>query len=182
MQGKKSEADRVTEIKWVTVGRQELVTMSNELIEVTVSPNRGADILSLRHLPSNAEILWRDPRSLDNPPSDAPGLSDETSFYDGYAGGIQELFPNTGPACNLFGATLPFHGEACRVAWSAEDAISSLLDDYGIEGLLSEDERMIERRFHSCRWTPAVALTHSLSRSATDRALRPPRARRARRP
>ena len=160
----------MTEIKWVTAGRQELVTMSNELIEVTVSPNRGADILSVRHLPSNAEILWRDPRSLDNPPSDAPSLSDEASFYDGYAGGMQELFPNTGPACNLFGATLPFHGEACRVAWSAETEISPGLVSLVTQAILTRYPFQLQRTMSISEGSPRLRITSTVT-NLTDRAL-----------
>jgi len=66
--------------------------------------------------PSNVEILWRD-EFIE--PAGA-GDDGEIGFFDHYHGGVQELFPNAGPLTTVEGASLPFHGEACRARWAAE--------------------------------------------------------------
>jgi galactose mutarotase-like enzyme len=65
---------------------------------------------------SGAELLWTDSTASTEGP--LAGDSGSNGFYDRYPGGIQELFPNAGPECEVQGAPLVFHGESCRVAWS----------------------------------------------------------------
>ena len=98
-------------------------TISGTLLEAVINPSQGGDIVSLRHVPTGQEVLWRHPRWVDQLPSG--GGSDPTpeGFYDNYPGGIQELFPNAGPACVVEEAPLAFHGEACRVPWKIESTV-----------------------------------------------------------
>ena len=94
---------------------RELVQLSAGDLTVFVDPTRGMDIRQIVHRPTATPVLWQRPVG-----ATAPDPLDQSSesFYDRYAGGVQELFPNAGPACTVEGAPLPFHGEACRVGWS----------------------------------------------------------------
>ncbi|GAB3121406.1 DUF4432 family protein [Glaciibacter psychrotolerans] len=92
-------------------------TLTNEFLSIEIDPNQGADLVSLMHRESGEELLWRDPRtSARSGTAPLPMFAD--SFYDTYRGGMQELFPNTADSSVVMGVTLPFHGEACQLAWS----------------------------------------------------------------
>lgn len=95
----------------------DLESLSGAGLSAWVNPERGGDILSLVHEESATELLWLSKKALRTRPVSGPLNQDKSSFYDEYPGGIQELFPNTADSTNVNGAALPFHGEACRVAW-----------------------------------------------------------------
>ncbi len=100
--------------------------LENDLLSVTVNPERGADILSMIWRPTETEILWRNPRVGGLPPLRGDYDPDPRSYFDNYPGGVQELFPNAGAATEIEGTTLPFHGEALRRPWAVEHTESTL--------------------------------------------------------
>ena len=108
------------------VVRQELLdgeptyVLENGLVQVVVSPAHGAAILQLVHLPSGVQLLWRAPEALRGPGQNLPAEYDQsTSFFDFYPGGGQLVLPNGGPSVRYNGVELGFHGEACKIAWTA---------------------------------------------------------------
>lgn len=100
-------------------------TIGGASLQAVVNPGQGGDIVSLRHIPTGQEVLWRHPQWTDRLPAAHGSDPSAEGFYDGYPGGIQELFPNAGPACVVDDAPLPFHGEACRLPWMVEHADGS---------------------------------------------------------
>jgi uncharacterized protein DUF4432 len=95
-------------------GAHRLVQLGAGDLTVFVEPARGMDIRQIVHGPTATSVLWQRPvgaATVD------PLDQSNASFYDRYTGGMQELFPNAGPACTVEDAPLPFHGEACRVGW-----------------------------------------------------------------
>ena len=94
--------------------------LENDVVSVTVNPERGADILSLVWKATDTELLWRNPRTEGLPPKRGDYDLADSSYFDNYPGGIQELFPNAGASTEILGAALPFHGEALRRPWAAE--------------------------------------------------------------
>lgn len=78
---------------------------------LTLIPEKGSDIVSLRHIPSDTEFLWTTPNGLRR---DTPSKS----FIDNYEGGWQELFPTGGPPLMFRGAEMPKHGEVFSLAWN----------------------------------------------------------------
>lgn len=95
--------------------------LANDRVEALVCVDRGADVLELRSRASGAQVLWRSPRGERSParrPFAEHGSA--ATFFDHYPGGMQEIFPNGGPSCVYEGAELGFHGEACKVPWSAD--------------------------------------------------------------
>ena len=97
--------------------------LENGLLRVTVAGERGADITSIEYLPTRRQVLWNESRATSVP--HGPSDDGATGFYDGYTGGIQDLFPNAGPACTVMGAPLQFHGESHRRAWSISGSTAS---------------------------------------------------------
>lgn len=86
--------------------------LENELLRVSVLPEKGADIYEFIHKPSGVDFLMKTPQGL-QPPGESPPVD----FLDNYEGGWQELFPNPGDAYKYKGALLPFHGEVALLPW-----------------------------------------------------------------
>ena len=91
-----------------------LVRLANSNVELTVIPELGAKIGSLRDVGSDREWLWRPPgplRLFRNAPGD--------SFAHGTLLGADECLPTIG-ACTVGGRQLPDHGEAWSQAWQLD--------------------------------------------------------------
>jgi galactose mutarotase-like enzyme len=99
-------------------GRRVLV-LENELIRVELLPDKGSDIVSFVHKPTDTDFLWRSAAGL-RPPVPGGRLpgSDMAAYADEYQGGWQECLPNGGPAVVYRGAPIPFHGELWSAAWN----------------------------------------------------------------
>ena len=80
--------------------------VGDDVLRAIVLPERGAEIHSLVHAPTETELLFQAPWGL-RPPD-----ADRTSFLDRYSGGWQELFPSTNDETTYGGETIPFHGTA----------------------------------------------------------------------
>ena len=99
----------------------EIIIIENDLISVSVFPEKGAEIVSLIYKPKDLDVLWKAPWKVRKPNSGLPGLTDSaTVWLEHYGGGWQEIFPNAGDECEYKGVTLSFHGEASLLPWSYE--------------------------------------------------------------
>jgi hypothetical protein len=97
------------------------LAFENELIRVEVLADKGTDIISFLHKPSDTDFMWR--RYLGLRPAGIGGHPrgvDEQVFVDGYEGGWQECLPNGGQSVIYKGAELPFHGELLASPWTVE--------------------------------------------------------------
>lgn len=90
-------------------------------IAVELTPDRGADIRSVVHLPSGTSLLFA--RASD---SAVQAQDSHSRWLAGYRGGWQVLCPNAGDESVVDGAIWGFHGEASVVPWqlSEQDARS----------------------------------------------------------
>lgn len=86
------------------------LTLSDGDYSITILPEKGSDIISLRDEKTDTEFLWTSPQGLRR---DTPSRS----FIDNYEGGWQECFPTGGPPVNYRGAQIGQHGEAHALAW-----------------------------------------------------------------
>jgi hypothetical protein len=95
------------------------VAIENDLISVTILPEKGAEIWSLIYKPRSMDVLWKAPWTARRRTvfSGVAECGSEAAWMDGYGGGWQEIFPNGGNACVYQGAPLGFHGEASVCAW-----------------------------------------------------------------
>ncbi len=101
------------------------LTLKNEEVEVTVLPDKGADIYSLVHRASGVDVLFKSPWGVRTP---GPWLRPSTSmerWIEAYPGGWQLLLPNGGDECTEQGVTWGFHGEAALVPWTVLDQSGS---------------------------------------------------------
>ena len=94
------------------------VVLENDLISVTVLPDKGADIYSLIYKPRATDVLWKSPWGLKPLGHGIPSAgSSEEIWLEHYEGGWQEIFPNGGDACVYKGCHLNFHGEVSVSEW-----------------------------------------------------------------
>jgi hypothetical protein len=95
------------------------VTLENQLLSVTLLPEKGADIYSLVYEPRKTDVLWKAPWGLKKPGTGvvSGGTNTEVAWMEHYEGGWQLIFPNGGDECRYKGALLNFHGEASVLPW-----------------------------------------------------------------
>jgi hypothetical protein len=118
------------------INQHPAIWLENEVLKISVLPQKGADIFEFIHKPSRVDFLLKSPSGL-KPPGEKP----PADFLENYAGGWQELFPNPGDACDYRGETLPFHGEVALLPWDFQ-----ILQD-------RSDETSV-RFWVDCRQTP----------------------------
>lgn len=96
------------------------VVLENEHLRVVILADKGADVASLVHKPTDTEFLFRSPWGVRNPknfvPTDGSGVS---TFLDYYEGGWQTALPNFGFVAEHHGASFGLHGEASTLPWDA---------------------------------------------------------------
>jgi galactose mutarotase-like enzyme len=95
--------------------------VGDDVLRAIVLPERGAELHSLVHVPTETELLFQAPWGL-HPPS-----PERTSFLDRYAGGWQELFPSANDETTYGGETIPFHGEVALLPWECEERDEALV-------------------------------------------------------
>jgi galactose mutarotase-like enzyme len=96
------------------------ITLENELLRVTVLPEKGADVVELVHVPTGTDVLFKAPWGLRPPGAPPREEANGLEFIGNYEGGWQELLPNVNDACAYDGVELPFHGEVALLPWAAE--------------------------------------------------------------
>lgn len=94
------------------------VRLSNAAIQVTVLPEKGADIYEFIDRASGMDVLMKTPWGLQPPGSPPRRGSGDDKFLHNYEGAWQELLPNTGPSCTHAGKQMPVHGEVATVPWT----------------------------------------------------------------
>jgi hypothetical protein len=92
--------------------------LQNELLQIVVLLDKGAEIVQFLYKPLDLDFLWRAPNQLRDPARFVPaGGSPATPFFDRWSGGWFEVLPNGGPACEYKGAPLGFYAETINVPW-----------------------------------------------------------------
>ncbi len=96
------------------------VVIENDQLRTVVLADKGADVISLVHKPSDTEFLWRSPWGVRDPSKYVPTTGDGFSVWiDHYEGGWQTVVPNVGLPARDGGGSLGFHGEANLLPWDA---------------------------------------------------------------
>ncbi|MEO8608401.1 MAG: DUF4432 family protein [Chloroflexota bacterium] len=92
--------------------------LENDLIQITVLPEKGADIYAFRHKPTGLDFLWKNPVGLWPPGSPHHDGSGDFEFLQNYEGTWQELFPSCNDPTTYNGQKIPFHGEVVHLSWT----------------------------------------------------------------
>lgn len=108
------------------------VHLENNLINIGVLADKGADIYEFLFKPKDIDFLWhsfngvKDPRSVVTSKEHPGG-----GFLDSYEGGWQELFPSISNPCEYKVATLGIHGEVAMPSWNYQ-IISNHIDEVSV--------------------------------------------------
>ncbi len=95
----------------------EMLSLENRRLKAVLSLGKGADIVELLHKPTDTEFLWHSFNEQKNLFHAQTQNSAAGNFFEGYAGGWQELFPTYGDNTVYEGAEIGIHGEACLYPW-----------------------------------------------------------------
>ncbi|MBC7814546.1 MAG: DUF5107 domain-containing protein [Burkholderiales bacterium] len=94
------------------------VVLENDFASMTVLPEIGGKVVSIKALPTNREFLWQD----DTRPYRLPQYGNIFGSYD--ASGFDDCFPTIGeclyPEFPWEGITVPDHGEMWCTSWLCE--------------------------------------------------------------
>ena len=104
---------------WSAVERRgwEVIRIEDGDVAVEVLPGKGGDILELRWLPLDINVLWTTPWGLRQRGAVATAADSTGAFLESYPGGWQTIFPNGGAPSDLGGVMQGFHGEAALAAY-----------------------------------------------------------------
>jgi hypothetical protein len=94
-----------------------VLVLSNRHIEVTILPDKGADIYALVDRRTGVDVLFKSPWGLRSPGPWLRAASTMERWVEAYPGGWQLLLPNGGDECTEGGVTWGYHGEAALVPW-----------------------------------------------------------------
>lgn len=124
------------------------IIIETNTAKIEIIPERGGNIRSLFHKPTNRHVLWRN-RELDV----RKPTGDEKDYKPFNSGGWDECFPTIAPTVyygrSIRGIPLPDHGELWNANWDAE-----VLD-------LNDDKKSVLMRMHG------RALPYSFERTIT---------------
>ena len=96
------------------------VVLENELVRVTVLADKGADIYSFVHKPTDTELMWHTPWGVRDPRLTVSPTGDPASVWlDHYEGGWQTVVPHGGYADRVYGADFGIHGDVNTIPWDA---------------------------------------------------------------
>ena len=144
------------------------INLENDLIAVTVLPDKGADIYSLVSKPHGIDVLWKSPWPL------RPGLpvemaaSSESAWLEQYEGGWQLIFPNGGDACTYRGAPLSFHGEASASRWEYSIRSTATRAEIELRLSLRRSPFFITRSLAIERRSAVLQITESITNLSDD--------------
>jgi hypothetical protein len=97
------------------------VVLENELVRVVVLADKGADIYSFVHKPTDTEFMWRTPWGVRDPAKTVPPTGHPGAVWlDFYHGGWQTAVPHGGYADTVAGADMGLHGDVNTIPWDAQ--------------------------------------------------------------
>jgi len=99
----------------------DIIFLENEVLRVGIIIGKGTDFFEFLYKPKDMDFVWLSPFGLSNPNNYSMTKNQtEGRFMDYYEGGWQEIFPNGGGSCNVFGAEFGQHDEISLLPWEYE--------------------------------------------------------------
>ena len=94
------------------------VVLENEIVRITVLADKGADIYSFVHKPTDTDCMWKTPWGVRDPSKSVPPTGDPSSIWlDFYEGGWQTVVPHGGYSDQVYGADFGIHGDVNLIPW-----------------------------------------------------------------
>lgn len=103
----------------------ELLTLENDRLVLSLTPNRGGDIQSLVDKDRGAELLFQPTWTTPG----GPVVPEGADFHEWYLGGWQSLLPNGAGPCVVDGVSHEQHGDI----WHQQAQVASGPGDLGLE-------------------------------------------------
>jgi galactose mutarotase-like enzyme len=103
------------------------ITLRTGEIEVTVVPQEGGRIASLRSLQTGLEFLTQ---ARPNRTAIEPGL--EASFQRGPCAGAEECLPTVGACTDCTGGPAPDHGDFWQIPWHVDSLVGRRLEMHAV--------------------------------------------------
>ncbi|TAM70761.1 MAG: DUF4432 family protein [Microbacteriaceae bacterium] len=98
--------------------------INSPTFSVTITPERGGDIVQIVDLESDVPLLSVSPTASVTSPASVANDS-MTRWLTGYPGGWQFLTPNAGPDRDHDGVRQGYHGESALSVWTVQDSSPS---------------------------------------------------------
>ncbi len=96
------------------------VVIENSNIRVLVLADKGADMYSFVHKPTDTEFMWRSPWGVRDPRKFVPSTgSNQGMWLDYYEGGWQTVVPHGGYPDEVYCADFGLHAELNNLPWDA---------------------------------------------------------------
>ena len=96
------------------------VVLENSEVRVIVLADKGADIYSFVHKPSDTDFMWRSPWGVRDPRFFVSSTgSDQGMWLDYYEGGWQTVVPHGGYPDTVYNAEMGLHGDMNNMPWDA---------------------------------------------------------------
>ena len=99
-------------------------------MRITVLADKGADIYSFVHKPTDTDFMWKTPWGVRDPSKSVPPTGDPSSIWlDFYEGGWQTVVPHGGYSDQVYGADFGIHGDVNLIPWDTvvvEDTYKSV--------------------------------------------------------
>lgn len=87
-------------------------------MRITVLADKGADIYSFVHKPTDTDFMWKTPWGVRDPSKSVPPTGDPSSIWlDFYEGGWQTVVPHGGYSDQVYGADFGIHGDVNLIPW-----------------------------------------------------------------
>lgn len=102
----------------VTWAGKNAIIMQNELLQIIILVEKGAEIVQFLYKPLDIDFLWHSENTYKDPAKfiTTDGRS-PSSFFDNWTGGWFEVLPNGGPGCTYKGAYLGQFAEIINIPW-----------------------------------------------------------------
>ncbi len=97
------------------------MVLENDLVRVVVLADKGADVYSFVHKPTDTDFMWRTPWGVRDPQKFVPTTGSPVSMWlDQYEGGWQTVVPHGGYPDSVYGAEVGLHGELNTMPWDCD--------------------------------------------------------------
>lgn len=99
-------------------GGKRALILQNELLQIVVLVDKGAEISQFLYKPLDVDFLWHSENTLKPNDHFVPtGGGPSSAFFDHWTGSWFEVLPNGGPGCVYKGAELGQFAETINIPW-----------------------------------------------------------------
>jgi hypothetical protein len=134
------------------------VVLENDLLRVSVLPDKGADVYEFVYKPKDVDVLIKSPWGIKDPGRGIATANDsQVAWMEHWEGGWQEIFPSGGGPSRYKGVEIGFHGEVSALPWDYKalgDATEEAVVDFSVN--TRRTPFRVERRMRLRRGDPRL--------------------------